>query len=57
MENNYSPDKVRKITPHEMVKMQNRYAYETEFNNYCRISDKDYEEWYNAVVQYVDWNA
>ncbi len=54
MNYSYAPEKVRKISPYEMVKMQNRYAYETEFNNYTRMSYKDYKEWYDTVIQFVD---
>ena len=46
-----------KLTPHEMAKLQGKYAYETKENNYTRISDKDYKEWYNAVIKFVDWSA
>ncbi len=57
MNYSYAPDKVRKITQHEMLLMQNRYAYENEFNNYTRMSDKDYKEWYNAVIEFVNWKV
>ncbi len=56
MDYSFAPDKVRKISPHEMAKMQGRYAYETEFNNYNRISYSDYKKWYDAVIKYVDWS-
>jgi len=44
MKYNYAPNEVRKITMHEMLLMQNRYAYENEFNHYKRMSYKDYKE-------------
>lgn len=50
------PQTVRPISTEEMLRLQNRYAYGHDYNNWNGLSYKDYKDWYNSVRKYYDPN-
>ena len=49
------PQTVRMITIQEFAKLQSRYAYCNEYNNYeNNLKHDDYIQWYNSMLSFVE---